>query len=95
MRRYGRERAAICATVIHYRPRMAIREVGKAMGLKEDVTAGLAGLIWGEGDGEIPDKHIARPGSTRPIRRSARRSGWRASCSASRAISPSTSAASC
>ena len=38
--RYGRERAAICATVIHYRPRMAIREVGKAMGLTEDVTAG-------------------------------------------------------
>jgi error-prone DNA polymerase len=60
--RYGRERAAICATVIHYRPRMAIREVGKAMGLKEDVTAGLAGLIWGEGDGEIPDKHIAQAG---------------------------------
>ena len=60
--RYGRERAAICATVIHYRPRMAIREVGKAMGLKEDVTAGLAGLIWGEGDGEIPDKHIVEAG---------------------------------
>ena len=60
--RYGRERAAICATVIHYRPRMAIREVGKAMGLKEDVTAGLAGLIWGEGDGEIPDKHISEAG---------------------------------
>ena len=60
--RYGRERAAICATVIHYRPRMAIREVGKAMGLKEDVTAGLAGLIWGEGDGEIPDKHICEAG---------------------------------
>ena len=60
--RYGRERAAICSTVIHYRPRMAIREVGKAMGLKEDVTAGLAGLIWGEGDGEIPDKHICEAG---------------------------------
>src|SRR6476659_5374204 len=41
---------------------MAIREVGKAMGLKEDVTAGLAGLIWGEGDGEIPDKHITEAG---------------------------------
>jgi len=61
-KRYGRERAAICSTVIHYRPRMAIREVGKAMGLKEDVTASLAGLIWGEGDGEIPDKHIIEAG---------------------------------
>src|SRR5690606_21535759 len=30
---YGRDRAGLCATVIHYRPRMAIREVGKAMGL--------------------------------------------------------------
>ena len=60
--RYGRERAAICSTVIHYRPRMAIREVGKAMGLKEDVTASLAGLIWGEGDGEIPDEHINEAG---------------------------------
>ena len=61
-RRYGRERAAICSTVIHYRPRMAIREVGKAMGLKEDVTASLTGLIWGEGDGEIPDAHITEAG---------------------------------
>jgi error-prone DNA polymerase len=60
--RYGRERAAICATVIHYRPRMAIREVGKAMGLKEDVTAGLTGLIWGIGDGEIPEAHISEAG---------------------------------
>ncbi len=61
-KRYGRERAAICSTVIHYRPRMAIRDVGKAMGLKEDVTGSLAGLIWGEGDGEIPDKHISEAG---------------------------------
>ncbi len=60
--RYGRERAAICATVIHYRPRMAIREVGKALGLKEDVTAGLSGLIWGTGDGDIPEAHIREAG---------------------------------
>src|SRR4051812_42504216 len=32
--RYGRERAAICATVIRYRTRSAVREVGKAMGLR-------------------------------------------------------------
>ena len=61
-RRYTRERAAICSTVIHYRPRMAIREVGKTMGLKEDVTAGLAGLIWGMGDGDIPQEHIREAG---------------------------------
>jgi error-prone DNA polymerase len=47
--RYGRERAAICATVIRYRTRSAIREVGKAMGLSEDVTARLAKGSWGPG----------------------------------------------
>ena len=47
--RYGRDRAAICATVIRYRPRSAIREVGKAMGLSEDITARLAKASWGPG----------------------------------------------
>jgi error-prone DNA polymerase len=60
--RYGRERAAICSTVIHYRPRMAIREVGKALGLKEDVTAALAGMVWGNGGEGIPDRHIREAG---------------------------------
>ncbi len=46
-RRYGRDRAAIIATVIHYRPRSAIRDVGKALGLTEDVTAALADTVWG------------------------------------------------
>jgi error-prone DNA polymerase len=60
--RYGRERAAICSTVIHYRSRMAIREVGKAMGLKEDVTAALANTVWGWSSGGIPDAHIREAG---------------------------------
>ncbi|HEY2179173.1 MAG TPA: error-prone DNA polymerase [Caulobacteraceae bacterium] len=60
--RYGRQRAAICATVIHYRPRSAIRDVGKALGLTEDVTAALAGTVWGGwGDG-LPDDHIRQAG---------------------------------
>jgi error-prone DNA polymerase len=46
--KYGRTRAGIAATVIHYRPRSAIREVGKVMGLSEDVTAALASTIWGQ-----------------------------------------------
>jgi error-prone DNA polymerase len=51
-RRYGRHRAAVIATVIHYRPRSAIRDVGKALGLTEDVTALLADTVWGSwGDG--------------------------------------------
>jgi error-prone DNA polymerase len=45
--KYGRHRAGLCATVIHYRPRSAIREVGKAMGLSEDVTGALAKTVWG------------------------------------------------
>ena len=60
--RYGRERAAICATVIHYRPRSAIRDVGKALGLSEDVTAALANTVWGSwGDG-VPEDHIRQAG---------------------------------
>ena len=60
--RYGRERAAICATVIHYRSRRAIREVGKAMGLTEDVTAALAKTVWGSHDDGLPDEHISEAG---------------------------------
>src|SRR5262245_29222611 len=59
--RYGRDHAAICATVIHYRSRRAIREVGKALGLTPDVTAALAKTVWGYGDG-LPDNHIRQAG---------------------------------
>lgn len=45
--KYGRHRAGLCATVIHFRTRAAIREVGKVMGLSQDVTARLSGDIWG------------------------------------------------
>ncbi len=60
--RYGRERAGIVATVIHYRPRMAIRQVGKALGLTEDVTATLANTVWGSYGAEVPDAHIRQTG---------------------------------
>ncbi|MFO6447174.1 error-prone DNA polymerase [Erythrobacter sp. NE805] len=61
-RKYGRDRAGLCATVIHYRPRMAIREVGKAMGLSEDVTAALARTVWGGWGNELTEKHAAETG---------------------------------
>ncbi|MGI3164409.1 error-prone DNA polymerase [Pseudooceanicola sp. 200-1SW] len=55
--RYGRDRAGLCATVIHFRSRAAIREVGKVMGLSQDVTAALAGQIWGmSGRGADPER---------------------------------------
>ncbi len=61
-RRYGRHRAGLCATVIHYRPRMAVREVGKAMGLSEDITSALARTVWGGWGTEIGDRHVAETG---------------------------------
>jgi error-prone DNA polymerase len=60
--RYGRHRAAICATVIHYRSRRAIREVGKALGLTPDVTAALAKTVWGSGESGLPNEHIRQAG---------------------------------
>jgi len=53
--KYGRDRAGIAATIIHYRPRSAIREVGKVMGLSEDVCGALASTIWGSMDPELED----------------------------------------
>jgi error-prone DNA polymerase len=44
---YGARHAALTAVVSRYRTRGAVREVGKALGLAEDVTAGLAGQVWG------------------------------------------------
>jgi error-prone DNA polymerase len=58
--KYGRDHAGLCATVIHYRPRMAIREVGKAMGLSEDVTSTLARTVWGGHGHEIDPEHVRR-----------------------------------
>ena len=46
-KRYGRERAGLAATVIHYRGRSAVREVGKAMGLSADTVSALASQTWG------------------------------------------------
>ncbi|MCG3186764.1 MAG: Error-prone DNA polymerase [Rhodocyclaceae bacterium] len=49
-RRYGRERAAIAATVITYRPRSALRDVGKALGFSLDQLDRVAAtLAWWDG----------------------------------------------
>jgi error-prone DNA polymerase len=61
-RRYGRHRAAIIATVIHYRPRSAIRDVGKALGLTEDVTAALADTVWGSWGKDLDDMQVKQAG---------------------------------
>ena len=60
---YGRDRAGLAATVISYRARSAVREVGKAMGLSEDVVAALAGMVWGtRSGGALPEKHVREAG---------------------------------
>ena len=61
-RRYGRHRAAIIATVIHYRPRSAIRDVGKALGLTEDVTAALADTVWGSWGSGLNEMQVKQAG---------------------------------
>ncbi len=60
--RYGRDRAGIVATVIHYRPRSAVREVGKALGLSEDITTRLIGTVWGSHSGTMEAKRFAESG---------------------------------
>jgi error-prone DNA polymerase len=60
--KYGRHRAGLCATVIHYRPRSALREVGKAMGLSEDVTSKLASTVWGSFEAEVGDDRVKEAG---------------------------------
>jgi error-prone DNA polymerase len=61
-KRYGRDRAGIAATVICYRARGAIREVGKVMGLSEDVVAALAGIVWGWSNEAIRDEQVREAG---------------------------------
>jgi DNA polymerase-3 subunit alpha/error-prone DNA polymerase len=61
-RRFGRERAGICATVIHYRGKRAIREVGAVMGLSRDTVAALSSQIWGWGGGGLPRERLVELG---------------------------------
>jgi error-prone DNA polymerase len=60
--RYGRARAGIAATVISYRARSAVREVGKAFGLSEDAVGAIASRIWGFGGGGLPREDLTRAG---------------------------------
>ena len=60
--RYGRHRSGIAATVIHYRPRSAVREVGKVLGFSEDVTARLSSTIWGSFSSSMAEQRYAEAG---------------------------------
>ena len=54
--RWGRHRAALTATVIHFRARLALREAGKALGLSGEVTSVLAA----HARAEVPDDETVR-----------------------------------
>ena len=61
-RRYGRERAGIAATVIHYRSRSALREVAKVLGLSEDIATRLSSTVWGSYSGDLGDARFRDAG---------------------------------
>jgi error-prone DNA polymerase len=55
---YGLNHAALTAVVSRYRTRGAIREVGKALGLPEDMTGALTSQVWGWSNDGLPDRHV-------------------------------------
>ena len=60
--RYGRERAGLTATVISYRSRSAIRDVGKVFGLSEDTIVKLTKTIWGSSSKGAHDNMMRQSG---------------------------------
>jgi error-prone DNA polymerase len=64
-RRYGHHRAALAATVIHYRPRSAIRETCKVFGLTEDIATALASGVWGSWGDNLSESQV-RQGQHNP-----------------------------
>ena len=60
--KYGRARAGLAATVICYRARSALREVGKALGLSADTVQALAGAIWGWSHEGLSDGQVRELG---------------------------------
>ena len=54
---YGRDHAALCSTVIRYRARGALRDVGKVLGLSEDLIKMLSSQVWGWSTEGVEPKH--------------------------------------
>jgi error-prone DNA polymerase len=59
---YGREHAAIVATVTQERHRGAIRDVGKAMGLSEDTIKRIGATIWDFSEEGFDEKRLREQG---------------------------------
>lgn len=54
---YGRDHAALCSTVVRYRTKGALRDVGKVLGLSEDVITMLNAQVWGWSEEGIEPEH--------------------------------------
>ncbi|WP_316789769.1 error-prone DNA polymerase [Pedobacter frigoris] len=59
---YGREHAAIVATVTQERHKGAVRDVGKAMGLSEDTIKRLSGIIWHHYEDSFDQERVIEQG---------------------------------
>ncbi|WP_265502009.1 error-prone DNA polymerase [Paracoccus beibuensis] len=57
-RTYGRDCAALTATVIRYRTKGALRDVGKALGLPEDLIRAISSQIWAWSEEGVPDAYL-------------------------------------
>ncbi|WP_426129384.1 error-prone DNA polymerase [Pararhizobium sp. PWRC1-1] len=55
---YGRQKAALCATVTRYRAKGALRDVGKALGLPEDMMTALSAGVWGWSEEGVGEKQV-------------------------------------
>ena len=62
---YGHRHAALTAVVSRYRTRGAVREVGKALGLSEDLTATLSSQVWGWSNEGVAERHVDELGLDR------------------------------
>ena len=60
--KYGRDRAGMTATVISYRTKSALREVGKVMGLSDDSIVALQRVFWRRSWSEVTKAHISSAG---------------------------------
>ncbi len=60
--KYGRHHASLTATVIRYRGRSAIREVGKVFGLSDDTVGALAGMLWGWSQAGVKEQEARKAG---------------------------------
>ena len=60
--KYGRDKAGLAATVITYRAKSAIREVGKVFGLSDDVVTALSSTRWGSWASDVTEDDARRAG---------------------------------